>query len=449
MPSSLLWFTTTPPSPTFIGADIKVQGVWTSTPATEAALSSAGKGNFALDFPRRSVGVLQCAFGGYNIQGGRCKRRRPEISGHPNGRNLLCGSAATLSYQLPPETGWATLSRNTDFSVCLVPATVTTLLDSCTKSSAISPSVPGAMDFSWYGHASPEWLSFLEANPSAAQDGFDENHRDQAATLRSTSNETRSKASSKGIVEEHLDQEVEMATITIPSRHDHTIPLRTYRPKTVLEGEPLGVVLYFHGGGFLFGDETTDDLACCRIADKTRTVVVSVIYRHTDTHQHPAQINDAWDAFQHMRHHAITLNLPIDKGLIVMGISAGCTLGASVVLRELEESRKSEESRPIIMGILLAIPWLIHIDSYPMELFKSPGVSAKLQHADAPVIPAGRLNLFSSLLEADDVTDRLLNIPLLSGKELKGWPRTVLQIAGADPLRDDGLIFASKLEGTK
>lgn len=255
------------------------------------------------------------------------------------------------------------------------------------------------MDFSSYGHASPEWLSFLEKNPSAAQDGFNANHRDQATTLRRTSSEARSQASSKGIAEEQLYRQVEMATLTIPSRQDHTIPLRTYRPKTGLEEEPLGVVLYFHGGGFLFGDETTDDLACCRIAAKTRTVVVSVIYRHTDIHKHPAQVNDAWDSLHHVRQFGNDLNLPIDKGLVVMGISAGCTLGAGVILRELEEYHDLQEPKPVITGALLAIPWLIHIDNYPIELFRSPEVSAKLQHADAPMIPFVRLSLFNDLVD--------------------------------------------------
>lgn len=299
------------------------------------------------------------------------------------------------------------------------------------------------MDFSEYGHATPEWLSFLEANPSAAQDGFSGNHPDQATTLRNISNEARSQTSARLIAEEHLDQQVDISTVAIPSRQDHTIPLRIYRPKDCSNAQPLGVVLYFHGGGF--GDESTDDFTCCCIAANTGTVVVNVIYRHTDTHKHPAQVNDAWDSFQHVRHHADAFRLRIDKDLIVMGISAGCTLGASVVLLELEQSRTLQKARPIITGVLLTIPWLIHIDNYPMGLFKSPRVSAKLQNADAPVIPSPRLNLFSNLLGAHDMTDKLLNIPLLSKEELEGWPRTVLQVAGADPLQDDGLIFASKL----
>lgn len=301
------------------------------------------------------------------------------------------------------------------------------------------------MDFSEYSHYSPEWLSFLETNPSAARDGFTSNHPDQAATLRSISNKTRSDVSASTISEERLDQQIEVATVAAVSRQEHTIPLRIYRPKACLDRRPEGVVIYFRGGGFLLGDETTDDLLCYRIAALTGTVVVSVVYRHTDKHKHPAQVDDAWDAFQYACHHATSLDLPIEKSLVLMGISAGCTLAASVILRELEVVRKLKITRPLITGALLSIPWLIHIDNYPMELFKSPEVSAKLQNAEAPVIPTDRLKLFSDLLGAQDVTERLLNIPLLPEAELESWPRTIFQIAGADPLRDDGLLFASKL----
>lgn len=301
------------------------------------------------------------------------------------------------------------------------------------------------MDFSEYGHYSSEWLSFLETNPSAAKDGYSSNDPDQAATLRITSNKARSDVSANTIAEEHLDQRVEVTTVAATSSQGYTIPLRIYRPKECSDGSPAGVVIYFHGGGFLLGDETTDDLVCCRIADRTGTVVVSVIYRHTDKYKHPAQVDDAWDAFRYAYDHAKALKLPIEKSLVLMGISAGCTLAASVILRELEESRTLKIARKRITGALLSIPWLIHIDNYPLELFKSPEVSAKLQNAEAPVIPTQRLELFSDLLGARDVTDRLLNIPLLQEVELEDWPRTIFQAAGADPLRDDGLLFANKL----
>jgi acetyl esterase/lipase len=68
---------------------------------------------------------------------------------------------------------------------------------------------------------------------------------------------------------------------------------------------------------------------------------------------------------------------------------------------------------------------------------------------NAPVIPIARLEMFSHLLGADDPKEKLLNIPLLTDDELRGWPKNACLIAGADPLQDDGLIFARKLETLK
>ncbi|KAH8168995.1 alpha/beta hydrolase fold domain-containing protein [Sarocladium implicatum] len=300
------------------------------------------------------------------------------------------------------------------------------------------------MDFSEYGAPTEEWLTFVKANPDAAQDGFTNNDTKDAAELRAKSNKARGATGAKLIAASGLEDKVAISTVQIPSKGSHTIPLRIYKPKT--GPAPEGAVLYFHGGGYLLGDETSDDYVCCQIASETQVVVLSVIYRHTDEHKHPAQTDDAWDAFQYIRDNAETLEPAVKRHLGVLGISAGCTLAASVVLREIEQARTEPGYERLIKGAVLGIPWLIHIDNYPFGLFKSPEASAKIQNKETPVIPSKRLQLFSDLLGAQDPKERLLNIPLLSDEELQDWPKTAFLVAGADPLRDDGLVFAKKLE---
>ena len=306
------------------------------------------------------------------------------------------------------------------------------------------------MDFSHFGHPTEEWLQFVQKNPKAGHDGFDGNSLASAAQLRHSSNQARKVTGARLLADTKLVEQVDIWTVRVPSRSSsHSISLKIYKPKKVANGECQGAILYFHGGGFLFGDEETDDLLCCSTAVQTESVVLSCIYRHTDTHQHPAQVDDAWATFQYIRENASSLHTSIQQNLVVMGISAGCTLAAGVILRELEENRMDETYKPLIKGALLGIPWLIHIDNYPFHLFKSPQVSAKIQNAEAPVIPSGRLKLFSTLLGAEDPTDRLLNVPLVPKDEITGWPKTALLVAGADPLRDDGLLFAHTLESMR
>lgn len=299
------------------------------------------------------------------------------------------------------------------------------------------------MDFSEFGHPSQEWLTFAAASPSAARDGFTANDPAQAEDLRQSSNKARSAVSTRLMAETGLDQTVQISTLPIPSAGGHSIPLRIYKPS--IGTHISGALLYFHGGGYLLGDETTDDFLCASIASKTSTVVLSVIYRHTHKYQHPAQVDDSWDAFVYIQENTSSLGISPSQGIGLMGISAGCTLAAGVVLRALRES-KTHGPGLNINGVLLCIPWLTHIDNYPFHLFKSPGVSAKMQCAEAAVVPSARIKLFSNLLGADDATDELLNIVTLPDEDLEAWPKSAFLVAGMDPLRDDGLLFATRLE---
>src|SRR5690242_16096614 len=51
------------------------------------------------------------------------------------------------------------------------------------------------------------------------------------------------------------------------------IPVRVYRPESA---EPLPVLVYFHGGGWVIGNLDTHDPLCRHLANAVRCVVVSV-----------------------------------------------------------------------------------------------------------------------------------------------------------------------------
>lgn len=206
----------------------------------------------------------------------------------------------------------------------------------------------------------------------------------------------------------------------------------------------------------LFGSETTDNVLCATMASELQVTVLSVIYRHTPDHQHPAQHDDAWDAFQSIETHPEQFQIDItEAGLVVMGISAGGGLATGVVMRHLQarESQSDSNGQTRIRALILSIPWLIHIDNYPFEKFVAPEKSAHAQNKVVPVIPEARLKLFSDLLAVGDPSEPILNVPIAAEDSLlrshgahDGWPNTAILIAGMDPLRDDGLLFARRLE---
>lgn len=302
------------------------------------------------------------------------------------------------------------------------------------------------MDFSHYGNPSKEWAAFIASDPSASRDGFQGNNVSQAAELRRVSNEARRLNSRKTLIQTGLSERVDITTVTVKSRDTHTIPVRRYESRRA-KSEPRRALLYFHGGGYLFGDEESDDFVCASVADAVDVVVLSIIYRHSHKYQHPAQVNDSWEAFKYIQLNHEALGISLAGGMTLMGISAGAGLAVSVVLRDLEEITESGQGKTSnITGVLLSMPWLIHIDNYPFHLFKSASNSANGQFTDAPVIPQERLRLFTDLLAAAEPKDRLLNTALMPDSILVQWPKTAMIVAGMDPLRDDGLLFASRLK---
>lgn len=304
------------------------------------------------------------------------------------------------------------------------------------------------MDFSEYGPATKEWLDFAQSYPDLAADGKSHNDPTQASETRRLFNEALNEKGTAAMSSTGLGKRTVMSTRQLPSRGSHQIPLRVYKPK---DAKPVGAVVYFQGGGFLFGDETTDDLLCANIANTRNTTVLNIIYRHTPDHKHPAQLEDALDAFAHIRENLSDLSGSTGNGdtpgpIAVMGISAGAALATAVVHRDIAYAKANPDYHTPITGAVLSIPWLLEPGNYPYHLFTSPEVSAKEQNKEAAVIPSARVAMFRELVDIKKENGQLLDITMLPTDELSGWPPTAFLVAGADPLRDDALLFARTLE---
>src|SRR5262249_49739157 len=62
------------------------------------------------------------------------------------------------------------------------------------------------------------------------------------------------------------------------------IPLRIYSPA----GKPGGILVYFHGGGWVVGDLASHDYVCRALTNATGCVVVATDYRLAPEHKIPA-----------------------------------------------------------------------------------------------------------------------------------------------------------------
>jgi len=121
------------------------------------------------------------------------------------------------------------------------------------------------------------------------------------------------------------------------------------------------------------------------------------------------------------------------------GNSAGGNL-ATVVARKLRDSGRTER----VAAQVLRLPNTCHPKAQP-DALASPSAS---YHAftNAPILPTSVMDTFWSFynVPADQVGS--LDCSPLLATEFREFPPTYISICGSDPLRDEGLEYAKKLE---
>jgi acetyl esterase/lipase len=204
------------------------------------------------------------------------------------------------------------------------------------------------------------------------------------------------------------------------------IAVRAYRPGRV--GATLPLVLLFHGGGWTLGGLDGHDWLASTIAAKARCVVVSVAYRLAPTHRFPAAAEDCYGALLDVVGRAPEWGADPQR-LAVVGDSAGGNLAAVVSLMARDRS-----------GPAIAFQGLL----YPATDLTASSPSIE-ENASAPVLTKRDVLAFRDhYLGGQDPRNPYAS-PLLAD-DLSGLPPALVQVAEHDPIRDDGLLYAARLE---
>lgn len=111
------------------------------------------------------------------------------------------------------------------------------------------------------------------------------------------------------------------------------VPIRVLVP----HAEPRGLILYFHGGGWVIGAIDEFDTLGRQLAERTGCAVALVDYRLAPEHRYPTAVQDAWASVRWADEHLEQFTgsrVP----LIVAGDSAGGNLAAVVAQRAREQT---------------------------------------------------------------------------------------------------------------
>lgn len=214
--------------------------------------------------------------------------------------------------------------------------------------------------------------------------------------------------------------------ISFTSKDGHDIALRVYKPAGAAGQLPVWV--YFHGGGFVLGSFDARDNFCGNIAEQSHCVVVSVQYRLAPEHPFPQGLHDCYEATAWVSRHAHTFGGDGGK-LAVGGESAGGNLAAAVALMA------RDNGGPAILHQTLLYPSLDCSGSLPSRR-KPPKdyllTQEMLQQFGNAYLPPGQ-----------DRKDPYCS-PVFA--HLAGLPPAVVITAEHDPLRDEGNLYARKLQ---
>lgn len=192
------------------------------------------------------------------------------------------------------------------------------------------------------------------------------------------------------------------------------------------------LIALFHGGGFMVGSNLQMASFARAFATLYNVTVASLSYRLAPENAFPVAQDDAWDAIRWLASHAPTLGANLTKGFVVGGVSAGGNLAISVVHRSVATGLD-----PPITGLWAANPITTDGASVPEELLGS--WISRVQNADAPSLSTADIEYLQGILRPDPLSP--VFTPFADLCAFSALPPIYVQVAGMDPLRDDGLIY--------
>jgi acetyl esterase len=220
------------------------------------------------------------------------------------------------------------------------------------------------------------------------------------------------------------------AIYRVEDRHiagaDGQIAARVYTPEGIA---PMGVLAYFHGGGWVVGDLESHDHLCRDLANGAGCVVVSIDYRLAPEHVFPAGAEDCYAATRWIAENAAALGADASR-IAVGGDSAGGNLAAVVSMMA------RDRGGPAIKFQLLLYPVTdCALDTPSQKEFADDGYA--LSRADMEWF-------WKNYLDPGAEKNNPYACPLRA-KNLKGLPPALVLTASHDPLRDEGERFAERL----
>lgn len=206
------------------------------------------------------------------------------------------------------------------------------------------------------------------------------------------------------------------------------LPLRLYAPADATAKLPL--LMFFHGGGFVFGSvDGYYDHVCRVLCARARCRVISVAYRLAPEHKFPAATDDCFAALQWAVQNAADLGIDTAK-VFVAGGSAGANLAAVTALRA------RDSAGPALCGQVLF---------YPLTAHHTPASASSSAFAEGYYLTRADVIWFLQQYLRDQADARNPYALPSQAQSLTALPPALVITAEFDPLRDEGEAYAQRM----
>lgn len=197
--------------------------------------------------------------------------------------------------------------------------------------------------------------------------------------------------------------------------HDRSISVRLYNP---IPNISSGVLVYFHGGGWVIGDLELEDGALRRIANTGQFRILSIHYRLAPEHPFPAAIEDGEAVINWLVANGSKYGIDPDR-IAVGGGSAGANIALGTTLR------LRDRQGPRIANLLLLHGAFSHDEGTPSYTYFGNGRFG---------LPKSMMNYFWGAYLGGG-PDHPHAVPIKA--DLAGLPPTIVIEAELDVLADD------------
>ena len=184
------------------------------------------------------------------------------------------------------------------------------------------------------------------------------------------------------------------------------------------------VILYLHGGGYVFGGLDSHREIAWRLAKQTGQRVLLLDYRLAPEHHFPAPVDDAYAAYCWLLGEGYNA-----ENLIVAGDSAGGGLAVALALK------LKDEGVQLASALVLMSPWA--------DLTLS-GATIDANDATDVMLSRGALQRFADIYLGDQDAAHPYASPLFG--DLSDLPRTYVIVGDGEVLRSDSDRLAEGIE---